>query len=187
MLPDVQRVCYTFFCEHLLNVKSGVDSLFPYKLTALWHHHDKPLFQNPMQDLFSPINYKIHVSNGISFPIARFKNISPRESRALPAFQGIVYISPLMYMLFRRLASNLDFIAFFPPPLWRTWKCDSKNTNKKEQKEILLFTHSYVRKSDFPVWFLRYFWTKHPIKVMLVGFVTVVHNIFYSPPHVFTK
>ena len=141
MLPDVQRVCYTFFCEHLLNVKSGVDSLFPYKLTALWHHHDKPLFQNPMQDLFSPINYKIHVSNGISFPIARFKNISPRESRALPAFQGIVYISPLMYMLFRRLASNLDFIAFFSLPFGGHENVTVKIRIKKSRKKYC-FLHT---------------------------------------------
>ena len=112
--------------------------------------------------------------------------MSPRESHALPACQGIVYISVLTYILFCRPATNIDLIAFFPP---RIRNYDSKSTNKKHrQKYFCFFTHSYIRKSDFSVWFLRYFWTIHPIKLVLAGFVTVVHMIiFYSFPYAITK
>jgi hypothetical protein len=35
LLLDVQTVCCIFFCDSLLNMKGGVDSLFPYPLGAL--------------------------------------------------------------------------------------------------------------------------------------------------------
>lgn len=122
----------------------------------------------------------------IIFFFVRFKNISPRESHALPDFHGIVYICVLMYILFRRPATNMDLIAFFS--LRGSETVTVKIRIKSTDRILLLFfTHSYVRTPDFSVWFLRYFWTKHQIEVVLAGFVTAGRIFIFILPHTLTK
>lgn len=133
-----------------------------------------------------PINFKIHVSKGYHFLSSGLKTY----------LQG----NRMHFLLFKTSSTFQYWCIFYfvdlqPTSIWllsslrgsETVTVKTRIKSKERDTSAFLLT-CVLEKSDFSVWFLRYFWTKHPMKMVLVGFVTAVHIIiFYSSPYFVTK
>jgi hypothetical protein len=161
VLLDVQRVCCIFCCDSLLNMKGGVDSLFPHQVAALQHHDDKPPFQNPMYNLirsflrtskFMCLEYHF-LSRGLKTYLQGNRVIFPLSTASSTfLYWCILYFIDLLQTSILLLLSSRRSESV-------TVKMRIKCTERKILRTRMLQNPTSLCS------FLWYFCTKHPIKV----------------------